>query len=236
MLAMEESKKALLKMFGSQRVVGLDDLLAVLETSSRMSVFRRLKSMGYLTSFTNSGKYYTLSDIPDFDRRGLWFFGEVGFSRFGTLKATVVEVVSSSDRATTPKELASLLGLKISNALHNALRDLVGEGKIARHRRNGLALYVDSNPERARKQIEARLEDVQKAASARTPIPIETTIAILVEALQGASSFPAPSEVSETLQAKGIPATVGQVERVFSEHGISAEKKNAKRPSELFPL
>mgnify|MGYP001024361908 CR=1 FL=1 len=228
MLAKEESKKALLKMFRSRRVVGLDDLLAVLETNSRMSVFRRLKSMGYLTSFTDSGKYYTLSDIPDFDRRGLWFFGDVGFSRFGTLKATLVEVVSSSERGATPKELSDSLGLKIPNALHNALRGLVKEGKIAKHRRKGLALYVDSNPGRARRQMEARLKDTAKTAGTRVPVPIETTVEILVEALKCASSVAGPAEVCEKLRAKGVPVTAKQVERVFSDHGISTEKKTAK--------
>ncbi len=230
MLEEKESKKTLLRIFGSRRVVKIDDMFAALGTNSRMSVFRRLKSIGYLTSFTNSGKYYTLSGIPDFDSRGLWFFGEAGFSRFGTLKATVAEIVSSSDGGTTPKELVALLRLKIPNVLHNATRGLVKEWRIAKRKRRGLALYVDSNPERARKQVEARLSSMEEALApeAEAPVPTETIIAILVEALQGASFVVAPTDVCERLKEKGISVTTEQVGRVFSDHGISMEKKTAK--------
>jgi hypothetical protein len=41
---------------------------------SRRSLFRDLASLGYLTSFTHAGRYYTLADIPQFDERGLWFY------------------------------------------------------------------------------------------------------------------------------------------------------------------
>jgi hypothetical protein len=58
MLLPEESNKALLKMFQKKYIAVLDDLYHVLDTNSRMSVFRRLKALGYLTSFTDAGRYY----------------------------------------------------------------------------------------------------------------------------------------------------------------------------------
>jgi len=71
MLSPEESKKALCRMFRKKSIADLEQLFHVLETNSRMSVFRRLKPIGYLTSFTDAGRYYTLSDIPSFDSLGL---------------------------------------------------------------------------------------------------------------------------------------------------------------------
>jgi hypothetical protein len=43
MLPPEASRDALLKMFRKKYIINLDDLFRVLETNSRMSVFRRLK-------------------------------------------------------------------------------------------------------------------------------------------------------------------------------------------------
>ena len=56
---------------------------------SRRSLFRDLARVGYLSSYTHAGRYYTLKEIPVFDEHGLWFYQGIGFSHAGTLKATV---------------------------------------------------------------------------------------------------------------------------------------------------
>ena len=88
MLPPKQSAEVLVKMFRKKYIANLDELFDVLDTRSRMSVFRRLKPLGYLSSFTDAGGYYTLQDIPKFDMLGLWFYRDVGFSRAGTLKST----------------------------------------------------------------------------------------------------------------------------------------------------
>ena len=104
MLSPEASRKVLLKMFRKKYIANLDELFRVLDTQSRMSVFRRLKPLGYLSSFTDAGCYYTLHDIPKFDPLGLWFYQGVGFSRAGTLKSTVIDIVNLSETGKTPTE------------------------------------------------------------------------------------------------------------------------------------
>jgi hypothetical protein len=59
-----------------------------------MTVFRRLREVGYRTSFTHRGQYYTLAERPEFDASGLWFHGDIGFSRSGTLKETTAVPVT----------------------------------------------------------------------------------------------------------------------------------------------
>jgi len=70
-----------------------------------MSVFRRLREIGYLSSYTHTGSYYTLADIPEFDDFGLWRHQAIGFSRFGTLKATVARRAENADTGCTHAEL-----------------------------------------------------------------------------------------------------------------------------------
>ena len=94
MLSPKESQKVLNKIISRKYIANLDDLFKILDTQSRMSVFRRLKPMGYLTSYTHAGRYYTLSGIPRFDTCGLWFYQDVGFSSAGTLKSTIVDTMS----------------------------------------------------------------------------------------------------------------------------------------------
>jgi hypothetical protein len=83
MLTPQESETKLKRFFGKYRVGQLEDLFQLLQTRSRMSVFRRLKTLGYLSSFTHAGRYYTLANLPEFDRWGLWFHHQVGFSKEG---------------------------------------------------------------------------------------------------------------------------------------------------------
>src|SRR6266545_3129151 len=97
MLPPEESRGALLRLFRKRPIVTLDTLFGTLRTRSRMSVFRRLSAIGYLTSYSHTGRYYTLQEIPEFDEEGLWHYQGVCFSRQGSLKNTVEHIVNDSE-------------------------------------------------------------------------------------------------------------------------------------------
>lgn len=230
MLSPEASREALLKMFRKKYIANLDELFRVLETNSRMSVFRRLKLISYLTSFTDAGRYYTLPDIPNFDSLGLWFYRNVGFSRAGTLKSTVIQIVHSSEAGMTPKELLNVLKLRMPNSLHNALHDLAQGKHLNRQKVQGLHLYTSAHPDKAHKQIEARGQKIQSVLRKVSYPSIEATIAVLVEALKAGDVLVTPSTVSARLAAQGVIVSINQVEQIFSQYGLQVEKKTAEQP------
>ena len=55
----------------------LDQLKKELCTNSTMTVFRKLKSLEYRSSYSHRGKYYTLNSIAEFDEVGLWSFNSI---------------------------------------------------------------------------------------------------------------------------------------------------------------
>jgi len=128
MLPSLPSRRALLRLFRTQRTVTLDTLMGTLRTRSRMSVFRRLSTLGYLTSYSHAGRYYTLREIPQFDVHGLWHHQGVSFSRHGSLKDTVAHIVNECEAGRTHSELELALGVRV----HNTLLDLVEMGGIDR--------------------------------------------------------------------------------------------------------
>ena len=227
MLSPEESQKVLHKIFRREYAADLEQLCHVLETNSRMSVFRRLKLIGYITSFTDAGRYYTLQEIPVFDSWGIWFYKGIGFSRAGTLKATIIEIVRSSSAGKTPKELLHLLKIRIPNTLHNALHGLVKSNHLCRHRMEGLSLYINTQQDGAQKQIKARCQKIQRR-SQFVPLSTETTISVLVEALKADKVMVSPSMIVARLSARGLTVTVEQVNLIFSQYGIQAGKKTMK--------
>jgi hypothetical protein len=203
-------------------VADIDDLFRVLETRSRMSVFRRLSEVGYRSSYTHSGRYYTLTDIPRFNERGLWFHQDVGFSRSGTLKATLVALVASESVGFTHEELEGLLHLRV----HNTLLDLVREKRVGRDPFESAYLYVSPSPERAAEQKEKRREARE---GRHAPVPLPTTvIEVLVEALQAGRVRVSAALVAARLQARGLRVAVEQVAEVLARYGVETEKKRGR--------
>jgi hypothetical protein len=79
--------------FRERRIVTMDEMKRALSTSVDMTVFRKLREVGYLTSYTHEGQYYTLEALAEFDQRGLFGYRGVRFSRFGSLVDTAERFV-----------------------------------------------------------------------------------------------------------------------------------------------
>ena len=155
MLPPQESRRALQRLFGKKRIVTLEVLFKVLRTRSRMSVFRRLSMLGYITSYSHAGSYYSIEDVPEFDEDGLWHHQGVSFSCYGSLKKTVEHLVIESESGRTHPELELRLHVRV----HNTLLDLVEEKRIGRRHVAKHYLYVSSNRRKARAQIARRKEE-----------------------------------------------------------------------------
>jgi len=225
MLPPDAAENALRRFFRKHRVAELSALFRLLGTRSRMSVFRRLKAIGYLSSFNHAGRYYTLADVPQFDQWGLWFHRKAGFSRAGTLKATVVDLVEGSATGMTPKELLALLKLPVANTLYNTLHELRHEARIHRQELAGYPLYVSAEPQRANEQLMQRRQVIGHKPSSRVQTSDETLIAVLVEALQSAGVLVSASIVASRLAARGVAVTAAQVEQIFNQFGLEPGKK-----------
>jgi hypothetical protein len=135
-----------------RKVATLDELKQALGTSVDVTVFRKLKPLDYLTSYSHRGRYYTLREIARFDDHGLWSQAEVWFSRFGTLLATAEEFVQRSPRGYFADELAPALHVEVQDALHQ----LAQLERVSRQVVSGKYLYTATNPPSQRRQLLAR--------------------------------------------------------------------------------
>jgi hypothetical protein len=221
MLSKPDSSKALQKLFLKHTVVNMTALSKILQTKSRMSIFRRLKEIGYFSSFTHAGKYYTLTNTPQFDENGLWFYQEVGFSQFGTLKATIVELVCGSSAGLSHSELSQLLHIKV----YNSLFELVKEGQVARERIEKTFLYVSSEPAKAKKQINRQRAAETESVRDVVVVSDTTVIEVLIETIHAGRIATSPSLIGKRLFDRGVPIATKQVEQVFKQYGIPLEKK-----------
>ena len=228
MLEPTAAKKALATLFGRQPITDLDTLRRTLDTTSRMSVFRRLWEADYLSSYTHRGAYYTLTGIPDFDEYGLWFHQGVGFSRSGTLKATLVEMVDAAEGGHTHRELEALLRIRVQNTLTRLIRERL----LGRERIEKLYLYVSAKAKRAATQVAKRRERMA-AAFEEIALPDDTVIDVLLEVIHAGQMVVAPAVVAERLRARGVPVTAAQVELVYAHYGFTVKKtaRSRSKPS-----
>src|ERR1700716_1042124 len=80
----------------------LPALKHALGSSSDLTVFRKLKALGYLSSYTHRGRFYTVRTIARFDEHGLWSHEAVWFSRRNSFRLCASNPVTSSRNGTTP--------------------------------------------------------------------------------------------------------------------------------------
>jgi hypothetical protein len=198
-------------------------LFTALETQSRMSVFRRLSAMGYFSSYSHAGRYYTLRDIPQFDADGLWHYQGVGFSRYGSLKSTVEHMVVEADIGRTHNELHVRLQVRV----HNTLLGLVRNHRIGREPFARQYLYVNPDPEVASLQIASR--ERQQAVLAAAPLPASIIIEVLLDLIRGATVHADPTRIAARLATRGISLTPEQVEAVFSKYGVKKTAPSRSR-------
>ncbi len=222
MLDNDASRLALERLFAHRPVADLPQLGRTLGTRSRMSVFRRLSTLAYLSSYSHTGRYYTLSTIPQFDADGLWRFEGIGFSRDGTLKATVRRLVETSEAGRTQHELQLRLGVRV----HNPLLDLVKAKHLRRDSLQGEYVYAAA----ARKHATDQLGRRRALPTVSTAPTIE--VEVLLEVIHGARlSSPDASTVAARLAARGIVASAPEVATVLERHGLKQTAPSRSRRS-----
>jgi len=214
-----DAQKKLENFIKNRRVVEMRDLFEVVQTNSRMTVFRRLSGVEYLCSYTHAGRYYTLFDIARFDSDGIWFYDDIGFSLNGSLKKTVTYLVDNGDGGKFHSDLQRQLRVRV----HNVLLDLVRSKQIKRTKFEGQFLYLSSDKARSTKQIEQR--DKLSKQLRRIPVYITESIVIeiLAEVIRQSKRHPRADQVASALAIRGLPIAQNDVMTVFDHYDI--EKK-----------
>jgi hypothetical protein len=134
----ESGKQKLIETFESEKVLDLEIIKGIMGTTSRMTVFRQLKALGYYSSYSHYGKYYTLFSTPVFDANGLWSYGGAHFSENGNLMETIPVLVKRSGAGYFAFELEDLLHVFV----HNAVGKLFSAGRLSREQVGDCYLYL----------------------------------------------------------------------------------------------
>jgi hypothetical protein len=175
--------KDAVKLLRKQKIATMPELKEALGTRADITVFRKLGPLGYRTSYSHRGRYYTLDAIARFDERGLWSHEGVQFSKWGTLLATAQQLVTNAEAGYFAAELKGIVHVEVKEALLK----LVRQGRLSRERVRGGYLYLAAEaPARKRQLLARELRDTQEgfaawAASDETKAAIVLFVSVLDE-------------------------------------------------------
>lgn len=109
--------------FNRVKIATLAQLKDKLNTNVDKTIQRYLNELGYLTSYTHKGKYYTLARIPVFDSSDIWGYKEAYFSLHGKLINTIEYFVNISEMGYCSDELQNRLHVNVNDALLNLVNN-----------------------------------------------------------------------------------------------------------------
>jgi hypothetical protein len=148
------SIESLREFFKVNIIATMKQLKAVLGTAVDMTVYRKLRLLSYLTSYSHHGKYYTLRELARFDSLGLWKHEDARFSKYRTLINTAQALVSLAEKGYTLSELRQVVGCEVKETLLALIR----QRRIHREVIDGQYVYFAASLETQRKQHLARLK------------------------------------------------------------------------------
>ena len=125
------------KRFKKNKVLTIEQLVDLFE-SSVITVRRYLKKWKAHTSFNHNGRYYTLWGIPQFDSNGIWKYQTILFSKYGTLKQTIIELIRRSEKGLSAREIAQVVEIPSNSSIFSQLHNV---SVIRREKHQGRFVY-----------------------------------------------------------------------------------------------
>lgn len=147
----------LLTCLKDKKIMTIDDLKNTLRTQCRMTVFRKLSMLGYISSCSHSGKYYSLKRIARYNKYGIWSYKSALFSKNRTLKKTTKFLIDCSTKGYTASELNSILKVKVDDTL----LELVKNKNVIRKKLSGIYTYYSRTRKLSKKQELMRIDKIQ---------------------------------------------------------------------------
>lgn len=136
-------KENVLKSFRHRKVLTIEQLVGLLQCSV-ITARRRLKKWKTYTSFNHNGRYYTLPEVPQFDKNGIWKYQAILFSKYGNLKQTIIQLVKQSATGLSAREIAQIVELSSNSSFLSQLQNYSG---IRREKHWGRFVYFSDEAE-----------------------------------------------------------------------------------------
>jgi hypothetical protein len=199
-------EKHTLEQFSQQKVITLDQLVALLNCPM-ITARRRLKQWRTYTSINKNGRFYTLPQIPVFDKNGLWSFQEIYFSKHGNLKQTITALIAGSPEGLSGGKIAELVGIAPNSSFLSQFKSVTG---VKREKHQGRFVYLSDRPD---------VYTSQKQRWATTAFPSDAeAVVILVQLIKHPKA--SIEQLAEHVFAQGIRIDPAAMRKFLQFHDL----------------
>ncbi len=171
--------KAISDFLQKQKIATVDQLMEAVE-SNEWTIRRDLKQLNAITSYTHSGRYITLSNIPKFDVNGIWFYREIGFTKFSSSLELIVQIVNSSNKGVTREDIQKIVKIQV----FQQICVLLSRNKIFRVKVGNKYVYIPEKTANNKKSRQRIVESLQIEEYYDREIKIGDLISVLKIVLQ----------------------------------------------------
>jgi hypothetical protein len=227
------AERMVIERLQQHRVATMKTLCGELDVS-HMTVVRACKKYGYLSSINRKATFYTLHDVPRFDRDGLWLHHDICFSQHGTLLETLVRLIQNAPAGFTVAELEQRLRTRVGNLLSR----LCGQQAVTRCFTGRQAVYLAIDGPRQQQQRDARERHRSESPvpapinpAAESAFPPRCDVILVLEVLIQIIKRPQADAhaVARELRTNGRKITGVQVQRVFDFYSIKKKRHTGDR-------
>jgi len=200
-----------------QKIFRLADVMGFLACSVA-TARRRLKEWHVYSSYNKNASYYTLPHIPNFNEHQLWFYRNVCFSKYGTLKKTLEKLVENSTGGLNVIEISKIIAIPAHNILS---QQMIQYTQFFREKHHGIYIYYSKDPltqtnqKKSRKELNLHLRQFDLPSDAES-------VTILVELIRHPNDT--DIQLSRRVQYRGISVSIARIRNLLIYHGLL--KKN----------
>jgi hypothetical protein len=183
------------------------------------TVQRKFTHLPVLRSYNKNSRYYTLSDIPDFNNNGIWRYRDIFFSANGNLKKTVKNLILASERGLNGNEIGEIVNLSPRSFMHR-FHELEG---VFREKHEGVYVYFSDDPATYSKQCSKRVY-----AGVMRKIDDAVAVKILVEHIRHPEM--STEELSIVLRDRRCcDVSASEIQNLLAFHDLLKKTRDSKR-------
>ena len=147
MASTEERRNVVENIIRSKKIQTFEQILKQVNCSE-VTLRRDIRWMKGITSYTHQGRFVTLEDIPEFDHNDIWFYNNIGFTKFKTSLELIVHLINHSKEGLTREQIQKILKIQIFQQIQTLLK----RNKLYRSKIGNKYIYLPEELSRNKKQ------------------------------------------------------------------------------------
>ena len=183
---------------------------------SSITLRRDIKAIGGITSFTHRGEYVTLVDIPVYDKFGIWFYKDIGFTKFKNSFDLIVSIINNAEKGITKEEIEELLRIKISKQI----QILLSQNRLHRIKLGARYRYFSEELAKDKKR-QIQLLDFEEYYDKK--VSIVDIIAVLKAVLFEHKID--MSNLKKLVQKYSLDVPIKKIEQLLLKYDLASKKK-----------